>query len=642
MKLLLRPDTYRVSTPDGLCVLTHHGLVTFDGASIAAWLDRLEPYLDGRFGVDDLVANLDGERGRMLEQVIQALVDADVVREVEDVAPGPAVPPGANAPEVHYLGYFLDTATATATWRRYRDCGALVIGRGALAAAAARACERSGITRVYSAGPDEPPDALARDPGIVLHVSDDADLTTDRRSRETCSGPQTVLGHAADFGDHAVLGPVGTGPQDRESARRRMLGLRREVPPGRPADAADLAAVANQLVHRAFRVFAGIAGDTERDRLTRVTYDLLDSTHHAFLPHPYTRPATTPARARFGADVGKLRRGAKLTVEEMSRRTAPLVDDRAGVFGEIDQRGFAQFPLHVSEATVADPVGLGLGPVRVAGVGPDYATARYRAAMHGYAAYGSLCLDPRRLLGRGAGDPDTSLAELRSGEAADRVWGYRLADGHVLEVDAARAFPVLAGAGAEGFPVCGSAAGYTWEDAVRTALLDQCRALAVSGIAALDEPVPPVDAGAVARDPVAVRYHALLCATGRPVETYDLTRVLDVPCVLVRGAGDAGAGVCGVGASTAEAFRDGLEKALLAYQSAVNAEPAYAPPQVPAPRELFRGTRSSALDDTALTVEGIAAALRARGREPVVVPMDHDREVTQRVPYLVQVVLDHG
>ncbi|MBB4934491.1 hypothetical protein F4561_005311 [Lipingzhangella halophila] len=639
MKLVLRSDVYRASTAEGLRVLTHHGLVAFSGVSIAAWLDRLEPYLDGRFGLDDLTANLGDGHKRMLEQVIEALVGADIVREVEDLAPVPADPPGDDAPERQYLEYFLDTAAAT--WRRYRECDALVIGRGALAAAVAHACARSGITRVRTALPDEPMNGHVRDSGIVLHVTEDADLALARWLRDVCAAPGAILGHAADLGDHAVIGPVGSETRDWESAWRRMLALRRadSAPSGQPPDSADHAVVANQLVHRAFRAHTGIADDAERDRVTRVTYDTLETTHHTVLPHPATRPATAATRARFTNEVRTLRRGTELTAEEMSRRTAPLVDGRTGVFGALDQRDFAQFPLHVSEATVSDPMGLAGGPVRVVGAGPDYATARYRTAMRGYAAYGALAVDPRQLSGRGPGTPDDLLAALRRGHASGRVWGYGLADGQVHALDAARAFPALADGAGAGLPVRGSAAGYTWEHAVRDALLDHCRALATSGLDAWDEPVPLVDVGAVALDQETVHYHALLCATGRTVEVYDLTRLLTVPCVLVRDSADTG--VCGVGASTAEALRDGLERALLAYQSASYGDPAYAPPRVAVPRERLRGAVPSALDDTVLTVDGLVAALRPLGYAPVAVPLDHDREVARRVPFLIQVVLDH-
>lgn len=609
MRLVLRHDVYRATTSTGLTFLTHHGLVSFEGTSIAAWLDRLEPFLDGRFGLEDLAARLDERHRPMLERVVGALVEAGVVRELEEE---PSV--GGGAPAERYLGYFRESPDAA--FRGYRRRTVLVVGEGPLAGAVARACERSGAASAVSACA-EPPDGDAGD--IVLLVSDGLDLPLARRVRERRAG--SLIGYAAHLGDRAVLGPVASAAVDGASGRRRLAALRPEpVPVGAPPPPAEhLAVIANQLVQRVFRAATGLADDAERDRLTSIRYADLETAHHAFLPHPLELPP--PAGPPPPGD-GAAPTGVRLTEEELSRRTAPLVDDHTGVFAEIAQRGYAQFPVHVSEAVVADPMALAGGPVRVVGAGPDFAAARYDAALRGYAVYGSLAVDPRRLSG-------------------GTVRGLRLLDGTPRDVPARQAFPALDGA-VRTWPVLGAAAGYSWEHAVEKALLDHCRALAVAALHTVREPLPSLALDDMELDPLGDRYRALLHATGDPVTVLDLGGLLGVPGVLVRSGPRGTVGVCATGTSIGAALRDALEQSLLGYQSRRHAEPAYAPPTLgPLPPHLHGPLRRRP-DDAPLTLDRLAAAVAATGHDPVVVPLDHDPEVTRRMPNLLQVVLADG
>ncbi|MDA2804380.1 hypothetical protein [Nocardiopsis suaedae] len=609
MRLVLRHDVYRATTPTGLAFLTHHGPVSFEGTSIAAWLDRLEPFLDGRFGLEDLAARLDERHRPMLERVVGALVEAGVLRELEE---GPSV--GGATPEERYLGYFRESPDAA--FRDHRRRTVLVVGEGPLAGAVAWACERSGAASVVSADA-EPPDGDASD--IVLLVSDGLDLPPARRVRERRAG--SLLGYAAHLGDRAVLGPVASAAVDGASGWRRLAALRPEpVPAGAPPPPAEhLTVIANQLVQRVFRAATGLADDAERDRLTSIRYADLETAHHAFLSHPLELPP--PAGPPPPGD-GAAPTGERLTEDELSRRTAPLVDDHTGVFAEIAQRGYAQFPVHVSEAVVADPMALAGGPVRVVGAGPDFAAARYDAALRGYAVYGSLAVDPRRLSG-------------------GTVRGVRLLDGTPRDVPARQAFPVLDGA-VRTWPVLGAAAGYSWEHAVEKGLLDHCRALAVAALRSVREPLPSLALDDMELDPLGDRYRALLHATGDPVTVLDLGGLLGVPGVLVRSGPRGTVGVCAVGTSIGAALRDALEQSLLGYQSRRHAEPAYAPPTLdPLPPHLSGPFRRGP-DDAPLTLDRLSAAVAATGHDPVVVPLDHDPEVIRRMPNLLQVVLADG
>src|SRR5206468_3867670 len=103
------------------------------------------------------------------------------------------------------------------------------------------------------------------------------------------------------------------------------------------------------------------------------------TTTHSGLPHPYDRAATPETLDEFAARAAELAAGDRLSEDEFSRRAAKLVEPMLGVVAELTERDFAQLPVHVSRATVADPVRLlGTAPRPVVyGSGPDFASARY-------------------------------------------------------------------------------------------------------------------------------------------------------------------------------------------------------------------------------------------------------------------------
>jgi hypothetical protein len=80
-----------------------------------------------------------------------------------------------------------------------------------------------------------------------------------------------------------------------------------------------------------------------------------------------------------------------------------------------------------------------------------------------------------------------------------------------------------------------------------------------------------------------------------------------------------------------------------AVQARVHDQPGYAPPPGSALPVRRRGDRPAPVPDSPpLTVGILAARLRAAGRTPVVVPLDHDPGLVRIVPYLVNVVLLDG
>lgn len=689
MGLLLRPDAYYAPTPDGAYVLTHDGEVNLVGRSVYQVIERLTPLLDGTYSLAELTAGLSEDRQAMVRDLVTRLLECSIVRDVEPGGALDAGPPG-HSHEIAFTGYFRDSPATV--FGAYQSMVTLVIGAGRLCGAVVAAAVRSGLRDVRVLTTAECPTHLEGpgaagcgwreersrlDPGLPRREAEDAirstldgvdlvlhasDLPMTERARvldRVCGELGVRLAQALPLGDHAWLMTTGTGGREAvgwTSGRRRHLARRPETmerPPGEdtPANVTPSATsarlVAGQLVHGVFLSLTQPARP-EGPRMVRVDASSLAGEVCAFLPHPFEdRPAPGAGTVDFSDRIAALRGGARLEEELFSRRAVLCAGDQTGIFGIPAEDRFAQVPLHVCAVEVSDPVGLlNGGPVpRVIGAGPDFATARYQAALRAFACYSSLMIDPRRLRTGEDGpitrctDPDEMLSALRSGELTGFVRGYGPVDGTVHLVDVARVFPALHAPACPYVPPAGVAAAYDWDEAVVSGMLDQCLRLTLGDATASATPFPRVDFAGAALDARGERYRALLAAIGDPVTVFDITGAIGVPTVVCY-LGSVPAGRAS-SLSAAGAVTDALEQVLLHHQSRHNGQPDYAPPPVRGIPRHLRGDTVGALSGVALRDGAdLADALVKQGHRPVAVPLDHDPEVSALMPYVVRVVID--
>jgi hypothetical protein len=676
---MLRPDTYRVPVDDGLYFLGHQGPVYLTGASIATWVERLAPYLDGRYTLADLTQSLTPERREMVERLVTTLRSRDVVRERGEDVPSPL--PEAEAarygPEITFLDQFRDAAAPT--FARYRAGTAVVVGAGPLLPAVVRAARRSGLAtiRVDSPGGSDEEELarLVSGASVVLQVGEDRVPASTRALERVCARAGVPMAQAVVHPGEAWLAPAGGDAATRWSAVRPRLrpasappggnGPTGPASPASPAGAAARVAVASTLVHRAFRAFTGVDEARPPDRLIRIDLDTLVNEEHQFLAHPYALPAVPLAEDGFRERVAALAGGERLSEEEFSRRAARCVGERFGIV-TLDEHDWVQSPLYVTGATVYPPGRAGVATTRV---GFTYQAARVAATMRALAHYGELTVDPRRLTdpaGRplaalDGNDLPQALAALRTGALTGEAWGYELPDlpptsparCAVRRVPAGLAFPRLASANrpAANRPeaLAGLAAGFDWGEAVRDGLLGCCRQLtldAVRRVAAghaapghATNGYPAVDLDPVRLEPEGERSRALLAAIDEHPEVYDITGPLGVPTYAFCLGPDTVAAT--TGHSPASALSAGLVQALRAVQARVHGQPAVAPPAGPELPPHVRGRILTTVDETAAVwgVAALADRLRDIGRVAVAVPLDHDPRLAELMPYLVHVVL---
>jgi hypothetical protein len=687
MRPLLRQDTYFAPVRAGAYWLTHTGPVMVTGEHVAEWVQRLAPFLDGSQSLADLLAGLPPDRAEFVDRLVRTMAESGVVRDAPQIAPPATRTLMPFAGEVDFIGYFADSAVAR--FERYRTDRTLLIGAGQSLVACVAAGLRSGlgapavvVTDECATDVDRLNDVLARlrqgapakqiDPILagdpeyhelmrlidgartVLHVSDRFVPARASVLARACVDSGARLAEAFVDGDGAWIGLLSSGT-DRDAMWRRVRG-RPDVGGDQPvtADSAAMAVLADQVVHRIFRKVTGVDRGVDEDgahrRVYRLDFPSLRTSSHRVLPHPYARPARPRSAAEFRHEVSVLSTQARLDPQEFSVGAAAVVDGRTGPLLSVSEREFAQLPLHVCEVRVAVPSGL-LGRAEVAvpvtAAGPDFATARHRAALRAFAAYCSMVVDPRLLLaGNGSGapisvtDPEEAVGALVAGRLEGRLWGTRMADGQPCQVDVRTVFPVLRSRAEHDVVASGVFAGYDWADAVSRGLVDRCRELTVAELGHSGAPLPILPLDVVRLDEAGSRYRRLIEALGEPVTAYDVTGTSAVPTFAFC-LGDTT--VCYTSAlSTADAVREGMEQVLLAFQAASHRQSAYAPPKVPQLPRSRRGDGHAGRwgpprEDIDLATA--ATRLRDRGLTAVAVPLDHDPEMSRIMPYVAQVVL---
>jgi hypothetical protein len=621
--LVLRRDAYVARGPQGAFVLTHRGCHTFAGESIFQVLEQVGPHLDGRYTLAQLLEPLAGDRRDMLRDLVTGLVELDIVREVE------RPDPPSGHPETRFVGYFRDNPAEV--FARYRDKSALVLGDGPLAALVVSACRLSGLRNIGVVDvQDETMASLSRlidEADLVFHLSDRPISPHTALIEELCRDSGTLLAQAAAVGDDTWFGSAGAADQVTwTSGWRRLVArqplLAKHIPAREPKDDRSAHILAARLVHSMFRLVTTPAEiDSKIIRIDRVT---LAGESIACLPHPFTRPARPLTRTEFDSRITFLTNSSRLTEDTFSQRAMACVGGRLGVFGPPTEREFAQSPLHVCQVEVSDPAGQ--GSTYVTGAGLDFAAARYQASLHAFARYGARMVDPRRLLTsdgqpltQPAEDPDEVLAALLNNQRTAACWSYDLVE---RQPKLLTPFP--------GNGLDGVAAAYSWRDAVTTALLGHCRQLTL-----LESPVAEqLDIADVPLGARGDRYRAILTAIGSAT-VYNVTGSLAVPTVVCY-LNEHYAG-SGTGLSYQDAVVDAMEEALLHYQSSASEQPEYAPDVLPA--KPSSGSRQPFPTDPPVDMDFLATALKRIGRTPLVVPLDHDPEVTAIMPYAVRVVL---
>ncbi|MFD3991574.1 hypothetical protein [Streptomyces sp. NPDC058583] len=366
---------------------------------------------------------------------------------------------------------------------------------------------------------------------------------------------------------------------------------------------------------------AGGSGHAGEPHLVRTDVRTSSSGRHPVVPLPRPGRSATRAGTETGARVAFLGRigGAAVEPARLLERIDAVADARTGLLGPVPEATPGPTGLWGCAVAVPDPFGplpADTPGVTVWGHGRDARSARLAALLDALAAYGTLAAAPDARGGR-------------------EVWGLDLVTDRLRRVPAAEAYPAPAPGTPYRLPT-GAAAGLTWVAAVEAALTGHCEALVVHRLAQPGVRVPRLalpDRGG----PAALR---ALRAAGEPV-AHDLSALLSAPACAIRLGDDT---VVAVAATRSEALAAAAERALLAREKGVpptGAGPVVLTvPSVTPDRE--EAGRPLPVEDGASGRAGLVEVLRARGRTPVAVLLDHDPQAVRLLPYLVHVALLDG
>ncbi|MFE5661055.1 hypothetical protein ACFQ9H_33305 [Streptomyces sp. NPDC056517] len=366
---------------------------------------------------------------------------------------------------------------------------------------------------------------------------------------------------------------------------------------------------------------AGGCGHTGEPYLVRTDVRTSSSGRHPVVPLPRPGRSVTRAGTETGARVAFLGRigGAAVEPARLLERIDAVADARTGLLGPVPEATPGPTGLWGCAVEVPDPFGplpADAPGVTVWGHGRDARSARLAALLDAFAAYGTLAAAPDARGGR-------------------EVWGLDLVTDRLRRVPAAEAYPAPAHGTPYRLPT-GAAAGLTWVAAVEAALTGHCEALVVHRLAQPGVRVPRLalpDHGG----PAALR---ALRAAGEPV-AHDLSGLLSVPACAIRLGGDT---VVAVAATRSEALAAAAERALIARERGV--PPTGAGPVVPTVPSVTPDREAAGrplpVEDGASGRAGLVEVLRARGRTPVAVLLDHDPQAVRLLPYLVHVALLDG
>ncbi|MCX4445044.1 hypothetical protein [Streptomyces sp. NBC_01789] len=578
MRPRIGDDVLFAPVPGGVALMGTAGELTLKGAHVAALVERLAPQLDGRRTVEELTASLPAGHRTVVTELIGVLGERGLVHDAHRPARDGA---------------------------RFSGGTALVIGAGTVADACVRALAHSDVSEVIATAPGaEVPEGT----GFALHLFGHGELSGARRTAADCAARGIPLVQVLIGGSCALIAP--RDGVDWGAVWQRMLPAERrgfQVASEPAATDAACRVLASHLVFRLFRlVEAGAAGEAHGDtRLGSFDLDTLELTRHTVLPTPPPAWAGGPrSPAEFEDAVRVLREEPRCGEEEFSTRVVTAVDARFGVVLSLGEDDLPQVPLRRTRAVVADPASPGR-TVTVSAWGADFATARHRTAMLALGVHRSLSFD------------------------APWAWGLRLRDGAPCRVDA----PAL-----ESAPV---GVGLDWPEMVTDALLARCRqelitgagAAPGAGVAPGTAPGPlagvPIPAPGRDGDRVAAHRLRLLAVLGLDVRLLDVTAAAGAPAVAAVVDGAVHQLVCRP--RRADAVRDVLAELLVAVQSGQE------------PVALLAGIGTAEAPARAVggedVVAGAVTALRRSGREPVLVPLDHDPALGRILPCVGKVVL---
>lgn len=661
MRPKIKGDTFYIPVSEGIYFRHNQGSFLLKGKVVYQWFERLAPYLDGHYTLEEITHGLPAEKQTMVNDLVHILVSKGILK---DITPDLShtlseTEQRLYASEIAFIDAF--TGSAMHRFEQFRNSRVLLIGSGITFTALVHSLLRSGLRQIalivtsecatdqqrhadylelYNsrganqallhlpspAWQNESEVATALTPfDVVLSISDLPMLARATILNRLCLAQQKTFLQAVLIDDHAWIGPlVGTTRVGCwECAWRRLWANLPAL--AQPHHAIQdyttaprssflalptAALAANQLGFEIFKLLTGIGQLETEHHLLALDLETVQTRRHPFAPHPCCQSCQSPPEATadfFQEVVQGAEQGEPLEPETFSRRIAPCFEPRLGLFCSLDEHDFTQLPLHVAQVGISSPLfERHADSQAVTGVGLDFSAARQRAAQRACEIYAASLVDPRRLprltsqhRAHYAIQADWLLPVDLPNACQEWTWTQELQTKHLSLLPAALVYPPLRGLTPSEETAPGLASGLSWAEAICRAIIGYCRYWAMTHLEELHEPVPQVNLVALPPESDSARYHGMLNLLGATVTVYDLSALLHLPTFAFCREDKTIAYSTHI--HSYEALQAGLEQVVQYTQAAMYSQPQYAPPAVPnLPRALRSAQRVLPANDASL------------------------------------------
>jgi putative thiazole-containing bacteriocin maturation protein len=575
MRPKYKGDTSFIPTADGVYLRNNTSRLLLKGKSLYTLLERLLPHLNGNVTLEELTADLDTEKKRMVTRLIEKLLTHDFLKDTSQDQPHSLRPTEQEtyASEIA----FLDSLQTSPLQRfeAFRQKRLLLIGCGLSAASLVQAGLQCGVKQLSviadaesakGAGWDAadtdwwvPRDAeqvvqaipipcwenevavrnAIQECDAVVHIAEPPAFPRARMLNRLCLDQQKILIQAILLDRQVWIGPL-VGPETRncwECAWLRVQANRDATfqgpPPGQSLAPAEAALVAQRLLFTLFQFFTQTADDPT-GQISVLDLATWQSERHHFLPHPrcsVCQHAVVASAAQFLAQIQQLQQRAPLNPESFLLDIATYIDDGCGLFTTLESAPFVQIPLAVSLVRLPAALSAQAGPLAALAVGMGPEEARERAVRKACQCYAAHCMPQERLFSSELAcqlavpviAPDRVLgADVAASERQGWTWALDLQTQQAVLVPAL-CLP----------PERGVASGESWEEALCQALLDWCVSLTLEQLQHTQRTYPRVDLAQMSLTAQGAYLARLLDVCGVRVTLYDVTGSLGVPTFAV-------------------------------------------------------------------------------------------------------------
>jgi putative thiazole-containing bacteriocin maturation protein len=459
MRPKLKDDTFYIPIEGGVYFRNNEKSFTMKGQTIATWIERLAPYLDGRYDLERLCRSVPAAKQPTVVKLITTLAEQGYIKDVSADRPHTLTPEICRtyAAAIAFIDYHLDSAAYR--FEQFLALPVLAIGSGDALIALAHALLETGNRHIHLLDTGEETTDYARiaeyltalqidrDPALTLHKLTIADWNDDQalqaalcsfkvvlalntsgsatftnRLATLCHRAGVMLVPAVVLGDQMIIGP--THHPDTPGCwqcywhrRQAALGLPTideqgallATPPvpsahlGAPA----IAISANLLSFEFFKQGTGTSTHSLDGQVFVLDLETLTSATHQVFVHPCCTVCSTsfPAGMKIIRDQATVardeiqtlqQRNVEMETRQLLQATSRWADAHTGIFTRIDEENYFQLPLIRSQITVPGPSPSGLTTVEAAGL--DYAEARLLAVQAAVPSYLESIADPRRAL----------------------------------------------------------------------------------------------------------------------------------------------------------------------------------------------------------------------------------------------------